>query len=119
MGSGPFFIFKSTQAPHFGIFLLNSKGSDNLCEYIYDDMDIQFADPYVMMRQASGEIIGIWFSDSKEGSRLAAHLTNLATPAGREAALKEFAAAPAPQQYVPQPLALALCLTMCPDPLPP
>ena len=69
---GSLFVVKRASAPLHQFVVMNRRNADNFVEDISTaSFQIQDSDPYLMYRNQSNEIIGIWFYNSAEREQVA------------------------------------------------
>ncbi|TVU44003.1 hypothetical protein EJB05_03427 [Eragrostis curvula] len=89
------FLSKNTQ-PRFQLVVMNRINTENLVEDLLTDFEYEVQVPYVMYRNASDEIIGIWFYDQQECHEVAHLFSRIqyafskASPKASRASKSEF-----------------------------
>jgi len=63
---GSLFIVKRSISPHYQLIVMNRLSTQNMVDDISPQFQLQIADPYVIYKNASKEINGIWFYSSEE-----------------------------------------------------
>ncbi|XVF46950.1 hypothetical protein PTKIN_Ptkin03bG0069400 [Pterospermum kingtungense] len=63
---GSLFVVKRNTQPRFQFLVMNRRNTDNLVENLLGDFEYEVQDKYLLYRNASQEINGIWFYDSRE-----------------------------------------------------
>ncbi|XWS71446.1 hypothetical protein CRYUN_Cryun03dG0138600 [Craigia yunnanensis] len=63
---GSLFIVKRNTQPRFQFIVMNRRNTDNLVENLLGDFEYEVQDKYLLYRNASQEINGIWFYDARE-----------------------------------------------------
>jgi len=63
---GSLFIVKRSNSPHFQLIVMNRLSTMNMIDDISGQFQLQKADPYVIYKNSSKEINGIWFYSSEE-----------------------------------------------------
>jgi mRNA-decapping enzyme 1B len=55
---GPMFLYHRTQAPHYGMFLLNRNGVDNFSVPLTKDDDLELTEEFVILRTEDATSLG-------------------------------------------------------------
>lgn len=63
---GTFFIYTRTLVPHHGFIVMNRLSTTNLIEPITAGLEFQLQTPFLLYKNATGQIFGIWFYDESE-----------------------------------------------------
>ncbi|XP_039018897.1 mRNA-decapping enzyme-like protein [Hibiscus syriacus] len=63
---GSLFVVKRNTQPRFQFIVMNRCNTDNLVENLLGDFEYEVQDKYLLYRNASQEINGIWFYDARE-----------------------------------------------------
>ncbi|GMI74308.1 decapping 1 [Hibiscus trionum] len=63
---GSLFVVKRNTQPRFQFIVMNRRNTDNLVENLLGDFEYEVQDKYLLYRNASQEINGIWFYDARE-----------------------------------------------------
>ncbi|XVF05129.1 hypothetical protein REPUB_Repub05bG0145000 [Reevesia pubescens] len=63
---GSLFVVKRNTQPRFQFIVMNRRNTDNLVENILGDFEYEVQDKYLLYRNATQEINGIWFYDARE-----------------------------------------------------
>ncbi|TYI47229.1 hypothetical protein E1A91_D13G158100v1 [Gossypium mustelinum] len=63
---GSLFVVKRNTQPRFQFIVMNRRNTDNLVENLLGDFEYEVQDKYLLYRNASQEINGIWFYDAHE-----------------------------------------------------
>ncbi|XP_039048532.1 mRNA-decapping enzyme-like protein isoform X2 [Hibiscus syriacus] len=63
---GSLFVVKRNTQPRFQFIVMNRRNTDNLVENLLGDFEYEVQDKYLLYRNASQEINGIWFYDAGE-----------------------------------------------------
>jgi len=76
---GTLFVVKRVVAPYYQFVVLNRLSSENLVENVNEDFQMELTEQFLLYRNATQEINGIWFYDSAERSDMADLLQRLST----------------------------------------
>ncbi|XP_043714376.1 mRNA-decapping enzyme-like protein isoform X1 [Telopea speciosissima] len=63
---GSLFVVKRNTQPRFQFIVMNRRNTDNLVENLLGDFEYEVQVPYLLYRNASQEVNGIWFYNSRE-----------------------------------------------------
>ncbi|XP_010549599.1 PREDICTED: mRNA-decapping enzyme-like protein isoform X2 [Tarenaya hassleriana] len=63
---GPLFVVKRNTQPIFQFIVMNRLRTDNWVENLIEDFEFEIQRPYLLSRNASQEVNGIWFFNSNE-----------------------------------------------------
>ncbi|XP_060197060.1 mRNA-decapping enzyme-like protein isoform X2 [Lycium barbarum] len=63
---GSLFVVKRSAQPRFQFIVMNRRNTDNLVEDLLGDFEFEFQIPYLLSRNSSQEVNGIWFYNSRE-----------------------------------------------------
>ncbi|XWS52821.1 hypothetical protein CRYUN_Cryun11dG0105100 [Craigia yunnanensis] len=63
---GSLFVVKRNTQPRFQFIVMNRRNTDNLVENLLGDFEYEVQDKYLLYRNVSQEINGIWFYDARE-----------------------------------------------------
>uniref|UniRef100_A0A5B6ZMB8 Putative mRNA-decapping enzyme-like protein n=1 Tax=Davidia involucrata TaxID=16924 RepID=A0A5B6ZMB8_DAVIN len=68
---GSLFVVKRNTQPRFQFIVMNRRNTDNLVENILGDFEYEVQLPYLLYRNASQEVNGIWFYNTRECEEVA------------------------------------------------
>ncbi|GER25382.1 mRNA-decapping enzyme-like protein [Striga asiatica] len=68
---GSLFVVKRNTQPRFQFIVMNRRNTDNLVENLLGDFEYEVQVPYLLYRNASREVNGIWFYDPRECEEVA------------------------------------------------
>ncbi|XP_051059638.1 mRNA-decapping enzyme 1B isoform X2 [Phodopus roborovskii] len=74
---GTLFVYTRSASPQHGFTIMNRLSMENRTEPITKDLDFQLQDPFLLYRNATLSIYGIWFYDKEECQRIAKLMKNL------------------------------------------
>ncbi|XP_005365147.1 mRNA-decapping enzyme 1B isoform X2 [Microtus ochrogaster] len=74
---GTLFVYTRSASPKHGFTIMNRLSMENRTEPITKDLDLQLQDPFLLYRNATLSIYGIWFYDKEECQRIAKLMKNL------------------------------------------
>ncbi|ERE67164.1 voltage-dependent calcium channel subunit alpha-2/delta-4-like protein [Cricetulus griseus] len=74
---GTLFVYTRSASPKHGFTIMNRLSMENRTEPITKDLDFQLQDPFLLYRNATLSIYGIWFYDKEECQRIAKLMKNL------------------------------------------
>ncbi|KAK6944071.1 mRNA-decapping enzyme subunit 1, partial [Dillenia turbinata] len=63
---GSLFVVKRNALPRFQFIVMNRRNTENLVENLLGDFEFEVQTPYLLYRNASQEVIGIWFYNANE-----------------------------------------------------
>ncbi|XP_038707019.1 mRNA-decapping enzyme-like protein isoform X1 [Tripterygium wilfordii] len=63
---GSLFVVKRNAQPRFQFIVMNRRNTDNLVENLLGDFEYEIQVPYLLYRNASQEVNGIWFYNAQE-----------------------------------------------------
>ncbi|XP_062197577.1 mRNA-decapping enzyme-like protein [Phragmites australis] len=63
---GSLFVVKRNTQPRFQFIVMNRRNTDNLVEDLLSDFEYELQPPYLLYRNASQEVNGIWFYNQHE-----------------------------------------------------
>ncbi|KAJ4970792.1 hypothetical protein NE237_003891 [Protea cynaroides] len=63
---GSLFVVKRNTQPRFQFIVMNRRNTDNLVENLLGDFEYEVQVPYLLYRNATQEVNGIWFYNSRE-----------------------------------------------------
>ena len=63
---GPLFVIKRRTQPQFQFIVMNRRSAKNLVEDLLSDFEYEINLPYLLYRNASQKVIGIWFYETRE-----------------------------------------------------
>ncbi|XP_022753750.1 mRNA-decapping enzyme-like protein [Durio zibethinus] len=63
---GSLFVVKRNTQPRFQFIVMNRRNTENFVENLLGDFEYEVQDKYLLYRNASQEINGIWFYDARE-----------------------------------------------------
>ncbi|CAH8383867.1 unnamed protein product [Eruca vesicaria subsp. sativa] len=66
-----FVVKRNKQQPRFQFIVMNRRNTDNLVEDILGDFEYEVQGPYLLYRNASQEVNGIWFYNKRECEEVA------------------------------------------------
>eukprot|EP01117_Protostelium_nocturnum_P004624 TRINITY_DN1678_c0_g1_i1.p1 TRINITY_DN1678_c0_g1~~TRINITY_DN1678_c0_g1_i1.p1 ORF type:complete len:278 (-),score=104.63 TRINITY_DN1678_c0_g1_i1:48-881(-) len=67
---GSLFVVRRSCEPFHAFIVLNRLSTNNMIEEISHEIEIQISEPYLLYRNKSGEINGIWFYNHNERERM-------------------------------------------------
>ncbi|KAK4763276.1 hypothetical protein SAY86_009044 [Trapa natans] len=68
---GSLFVVKRNTQPRFQFIVMNRRNADNLVESLLGDFEFEVQVPYLLYRNASQEVNGIWFYNARECKEVA------------------------------------------------
>ncbi|OIT26430.1 PREDICTED: mRNA-decapping enzyme-like protein [Nicotiana attenuata] len=68
---GSLFVVKRSAQPRFQFIVMNRRNTDNLVEDLLGDFEFEVQVPYLLYRNPSQEVNGIWFYNSRECEEVA------------------------------------------------
>ncbi|KAL3620208.1 hypothetical protein CASFOL_035120 [Castilleja foliolosa] len=68
---GSLFVVKRNTQPRFQFIVMNRRNTDNLVENLLGDFEYEVQTPYLLYRNASQEVNGIWFYNARECEEIA------------------------------------------------
>ncbi|KAL3618753.1 hypothetical protein CASFOL_037415 [Castilleja foliolosa] len=68
---GSLFVVKRNTQPRFQFIVMNRRNTDNLVENLLGDFEYEVQVPYLLYRNASQEVNGIWFYNARECEEVA------------------------------------------------
>ncbi|CAN4099010.1 unnamed protein product [Withania somnifera] len=68
---GSLFVVKRSSQPRFQFVVMNCRNTDNLVEDLLGDFEYEIQLPYLLYRNASQEVNGIWFYNQRECEEVA------------------------------------------------
>ncbi|KAL0418337.1 UNVERIFIED_CONTAM: decapping enzyme-like protein [Sesamum radiatum] len=68
---GSLFVVKRNTQPRFQFIVMNRRNTDNLVENLLGDFEYEVQVPYLLYRNASQEVNGIWFYNPRECEEVA------------------------------------------------
>ncbi|KAH9699669.1 mRNA-decapping enzyme-like protein [Citrus sinensis] len=68
---GSLFVVKRNTQPRFQFVVMNRRNTDNLVENLLGDFEFEVQVPYLLYRNASQEVNGIWFDNARECEEVA------------------------------------------------
>ncbi|CAF1924250.1 unnamed protein product [Brassica napus] len=68
---GSLFVVKRNKQPRFQFIVMNRRNTDNLVEDLLGDFEYEVQGPYLLYRNASQEVNGIWFYNKRECEEVA------------------------------------------------
>ncbi|GER36539.1 mRNA-decapping enzyme-like protein [Striga asiatica] len=68
---GSLFVVKRSTQPRFQFIVMNRRNTDNLVENLLGDFEYEVQVPYLLYRNASQEVNGIWFYNARECEEVA------------------------------------------------
>ncbi|XP_028609369.1 mRNA-decapping enzyme 1B isoform X2 [Grammomys surdaster] len=74
---GTLFVYTRSASPKHGFTIMNRLSMENRTEPITKDLDFQLQDPFLLYRNGTLAIYGIWFYDKEECQRIAKLMKNL------------------------------------------
>ncbi|KAM3273661.1 hypothetical protein ACQJBY_043072 [Aegilops geniculata] len=63
---GSLFVVKRNSQPRFQFIVMNRRNTDNLVEDLLSDFEYELQPPYLLYRNATQEVNGIWFYNQQE-----------------------------------------------------
>lgn len=63
---GTLFVYQREAEPHYGFTIMNRLNMDNLVEPVTKELDFQLQTPFLLYRNHTGSIYGIWFYEQAE-----------------------------------------------------
>ncbi|KAK3709226.1 hypothetical protein QZH41_015438 [Actinostola sp. cb2023] len=104
---GALFVYIRSSYPKYSFFIMNRLNMNNIMEPITKEMEFKHQDPFLLFRNKTSGIFGIWFYDGQECARLSKLLTRLSleepVPARRPTSNPDLnAKALTPQQPKPK-----------------
>ncbi|EOA38046.1 hypothetical protein CARUB_v10009516mg [Capsella rubella] len=74
---GSLFVVKRSTQPRFQFIVMNRRNTDNLVENLLGDFEYEVQGPYLLYRNASQEVNGIWFYNKRECEEVATLFTRI------------------------------------------
>lgn len=74
---GALFVYSRNGEPFHSILIMNRLNTNNLVEPVIQGLDLQLQEPFLLYRNASCRIFGVWFYDKEECIRIASVLIKL------------------------------------------
>ncbi|XP_024975743.1 mRNA-decapping enzyme-like protein [Cynara cardunculus var. scolymus] len=74
---GSLFVVKRNTQPRFQFIVMNRRNTENLVENLLGDFEFELQVPYLLYRNASQEVNGIWFYNSRESEDVANLFTRI------------------------------------------
>ncbi|KAL6506479.1 hypothetical protein OROGR_024660 [Orobanche gracilis] len=74
---GSLFVVKRNTQPRFQFIVMNRRNTDNLVENLLGDFEYEVQVPYLLYRNASQEVNGIWFYNARECEEVADLFTRI------------------------------------------
>ncbi|CAN8311784.1 unnamed protein product [Cochlearia groenlandica] len=74
---GSLFVVKRRTQPRFQFIVMNRRNTDNLVENLLGDFEYEVQGPYLLYRNASQEVNGIWFYNKRECEEVASLFSRL------------------------------------------
>ncbi|XP_029390991.1 mRNA-decapping enzyme 1B isoform X1 [Mus pahari] len=74
---GTLFVYTRSASPKHGFTIMNRLSMENRTEPITKDLDFQLQNPFLLYRNGTLSIYGIWFYDKEECQRIAKLMKNL------------------------------------------
>ncbi|XVF19673.1 hypothetical protein REPUB_Repub11eG0131100 [Reevesia pubescens] len=74
---GSLFVVKRNTQPRFQFIVMNRRNTDNLVENLLGDFEYEVQDKYLLYRNSTQEINGIWFYDARELEEVANLFTRI------------------------------------------
>ncbi|KAK4798443.1 hypothetical protein SAY86_030769 [Trapa natans] len=68
---GSLFVVRRNSQPHFQFIVMNRRSTENWVENLLKDLEYEVQVPYLLYRNASQEVYGIWFYNSHECEEVA------------------------------------------------
>ncbi|KAM7522570.1 hypothetical protein LguiA_012472 [Lonicera macranthoides] len=68
---GSLFVVKRNTQPRFQFIVMNRRNTDNLVENLLGDFEYEVQGPYLLYRNATQEVNGIWFYNARECEEVA------------------------------------------------
>ncbi|XP_015511416.1 mRNA-decapping enzyme 1A [Neodiprion virginianus] len=74
---GALFVYSRNGEPYNSVLIMNRLNTNNLMEPVTQGLDLQLQEPFLLYRNSSCNIFGIWFYEKEECVRIAAMLNKL------------------------------------------
>ncbi|XP_028398173.1 mRNA-decapping enzyme-like protein [Dendronephthya gigantea] len=74
---GSLFLYRRSTLPKFALMIMNRLNRDNLNEYITKEMEFKVQKPFLLYKNSSGEILGIWFNNPEKCAKVGEHIARL------------------------------------------
>jgi mRNA-decapping enzyme 1B len=74
---GALFVYSRNGEPYHSILIMNRLNTNNLVEPVIQGLDLQLREPFLLYRNSSCRIFGVWFYNKEECIRIAAVLDKL------------------------------------------
>jgi len=74
---GALFVYSRNGEPYHSILIMNRLNTNNLVEPVTHGLDLQLQEPFLLYRNTSCRIFGVWFYDKDECIRIASVLDKL------------------------------------------
>ncbi|KAK9895136.1 hypothetical protein P389DRAFT_89061 [Cystobasidium minutum MCA 4210] len=74
---GSMFVFRRTQAPYYGFFILNRHGVENFSHYLEDEANLELTPEYIIVQDGEDQIKGIWVFEEDHRDRLGQKMLEL------------------------------------------
>ncbi|XP_046839967.1 mRNA-decapping enzyme 1B-like [Xenia sp. Carnegie-2017] len=74
---GIFFLYQRSTTPKFALMIMNRLSRENFNEYVCKEMDFKVQQPFLLYKNSSMDILGIWFNNAEECTKIGQAITNL------------------------------------------
>lgn len=76
---GSLFLYRRSTLPKFALMVMNRLNRENLNEYISKEMEFKVQKPFLLYKNASMDILGIWFNNPDNCAKIGELITGLYT----------------------------------------
>lgn len=87
---GTLFVYQREAEPQYGFTIMNRLSMDNMVEPVTTDLDFQIQTPFLLYRNQSGGIYGIWFYEQVECERVGMKMKMLVKEVEKKIASKKI-----------------------------
>jgi len=86
---GTLFVYQREAEPQYGFTIMNRLNMDNLVEPVTKELDFQLQPPFLLYRNHSGDIYGIWFYEQIECEIVGKKIEHLVKDVEKQTASKK------------------------------
>jgi len=87
---GTLFVYQREAEPQYGFTIMNRLSMDNMVEPVTTELDFQIQTPFLLYRNQSGGIYGIWFYEQVECERVGMKMKMLVKEVEKKIASKKI-----------------------------
>lgn len=99
---GSLFVVERATAPRHQFVVLNRLSSENLVETVDENFQTELTEQFLLYRNSSSEILGVWFYSPPERAAIADLLTSLTSAAPQPSAQADGGVSPAANSDAPR-----------------